>query len=109
MNTAQPRYGRSSRSSSRDGGGAEIEVFLCGLVVYGNVCVEMGGECPRQIVVVLEDGGGEGSEPDPLIGSVGDIAFCSYDTVPIRRSRRAVYVGARTDGTAEDVLCGRDR
>lgn len=77
------------------------------MVVYRNVCVEMGGECPRQVVVVIEDGGGEGSEPDSLIGSVSNIAFCSYDAVPIRRSCRAVYVGARTDGTVEGVLCGR--
>lgn len=67
----------------------------------------MGGECPRQIVVVIEDGGGEGSEPDPLIGSVGDIAFCFNGIASIKRSLRAVYVGTRTDGTVEGVLCGR--
>jgi len=69
----------------------------------------MGGECPRQIVVVIEDGGGEGSEPDSLVGSVGDIAFCFNGIASIERSLRAVYVGARTDGTVEGVLCESGR
>ena len=69
----------------------------------------MGGECPRQIVVVIEDGGGEGSEPDPLVGSVGDITFCFHGIASTERSLRAVYISARTDGTVEGVLCGRGR
>jgi len=69
----------------------------------------MGGECPRQIVVVIKDGGGKGSEPDPLIGSVGDIAFCFNGIASTERNLWAVYVGARTDGTVEGVLCERGR